>query len=124
VSQRSPSTSSRRLVDVPGGGVARTPDPPYTAVIFTSTRTDSDGGYAATAQAMADLAARQPGFLGVESAREGVGITVSYWADEQAALAWKAVAEHLVAQQRGRDTWYAEYRVRVATVVRDYGYRR
>lgn len=100
---------------------ADTPRPPYVAVIFTSTRTDGDHGYAALAASMEALARRQPGFLGVESARDRVGITVSYWVDHQAARAWKTVAAHLVAQRRGRDTWYADYRVRVATVERDYG---
>ena len=103
--------------------IAATPEPPYTAVIFTSTRTDGDRGYAVMSDAMVDLAARQPGFLGVESAREEVGITVSYWVDEAAARAWKAVVAHEVAQKRGRETWYAQYQVRIATVVRDYGFR-
>jgi heme-degrading monooxygenase HmoA len=101
--------------------IATTPDPPYVAVIFTSLRTPGDNGYAETAAAMDELAARQPGYLGLESAREGVGITVSYWCDEASARAWKQVAGHLAAQRRGRDVWYREYRVRVATVTRDYG---
>lgn len=104
--------------------IAATPEPPYTAVIFTSLRTEGDQGYDAMSRRMFDLAAEQPGFLGAESAREGLGITVSYWADEAAAAAWKQVAEHLVAQERGVSTWYAEYAVRVATVTRDYGHRR
>jgi heme-degrading monooxygenase HmoA len=70
---------------------------------------------------MEELAARQPGYLGVESARDEVGITVSYWVDEAAAAAWKQVAEHLVAQERGRSVWYEHYTVRVATVSREYG---
>ena len=100
---------------------ANTPDPPYVAVIFTSTRTQGDHGYAAMTQAMTALASRQPGFLGMESARQDVGITVSYWVDQEAARAWKDVAAHVVAQHRGRDAWYRDYRVRVATVERDYG---
>jgi heme-degrading monooxygenase HmoA len=99
---------------------AQTPDPPYVAVIFTSLRTDGDHGYAAMAEAMDALARKQPGFLGIESARDEVGITVSYWADQNAARAWKHVTEHLVAQRRGRENWYRDYRVRVATVERDY----
>ncbi|UYM07314.1 antibiotic biosynthesis monooxygenase family protein [Solicola gregarius] len=102
-------------------GVAATPRPPYTAVIFTSTRTPDENGYAPMAQQMYDRAAKQPGYLGVESAREDIGITVSYWRDEESARNWKQVAEHLVAQRRGRDVWYSDYRVRVATVHRDYG---
>jgi heme-degrading monooxygenase HmoA len=101
--------------------IADTPEPPYTAVIFSSVRTDGDQGYARMSEWMNHLAAEQPGFLGVESAREEVGITVSYWATEQDAANWKQVAEHLVAQERGREVWYADYRVRVATVNRDYG---
>jgi heme-degrading monooxygenase HmoA len=101
---------------------AATPRPPYTAVIFTSVRTDTDdAGYAETAEEMESLAAEQPGYLGIESARSGLGITVSYWASADDARAWKSVAEHRLAQRRGRETWYRTYRVRVATVERDYG---
>lgn len=102
---------------------ASTPEPPYVAVIFTSVRTAGDHGYAAMSARMDALAAEQPGYLGIESARDDVGITVSYWADEASAQAWKQVAAHLVAQQRGREVWYADYRVRVAVVHRDYGPR-
>jgi heme-degrading monooxygenase HmoA len=102
-------------------GIADTPDPPYVAVIFTSLRTDGERGYQAMSAAMDVLAAAQPGYLGVESARQDIGITVSYWRDEEAARAWKLVAAHLVAQRRGHEVWYRDYRVRVATVQRDYG---
>ncbi|MFT4009322.1 MAG: antibiotic biosynthesis monooxygenase [Nocardioidaceae bacterium] len=101
--------------------IANTPEPPYVAVVFTSVRTEGDRGYEQMSARMLALVAEQPGFLGVESARDGLGITVSYWVDERAAQAWKSVAEHLVAQQRGRDAWYADYRVRVASVTRAYG---
>jgi heme-degrading monooxygenase HmoA len=101
--------------------IARTPEPPYVAVVFTSLRTEGDNGYAAMSARMDRLAAEQPGYLGVETARGDVSITVSYWEDEGAARAWKQVAEHLVAQRRGREVWYSDYRVRVAVVRRDYG---
>jgi heme-degrading monooxygenase HmoA len=102
--------------------IARTPAPPYTAVIFTSVRTDDDtAGYDATAARMEELAAQQPGYLGIEGARDQLGITVSYWTTPAAALAWKRVAEHRLAQQLGRERWYRAYRVRVATVEREYG---
>jgi heme-degrading monooxygenase HmoA len=98
------------------------PEPPYTAVIFTSTRTDGDQGYAAMAARMEELAGEQPGFLGIETVREGAeGMTVSYWVDDAAAAAWKQVHEHLVAQERGQSTWYSDYLVEVATVTRAYG---
>jgi heme-degrading monooxygenase HmoA len=105
--------------------MARTPQPPYYAVIFTSVRTAGDRGYAETSDRMVELASRQPGFLGVESVRdpEGVGITVSYWESTAAIAAWKAQADHLLAQQRGKRDWYQHYQVRVARVERAYGLR-
>ena len=92
------------------------------AVIFISTRTDSDeDGYQAMAAAMEELAARQPGYLGIDSVRDGAqGITVSYWADDSSAKAWKRVAEHVEAQRRGQTRWYSHYRVIVAEVTREY----
>lgn len=99
---------------------AETPEPPYYAVIFTSLRTDGDQGYAETAGRMAELARQQPGFLGIESARDGLGITVSYWQSLDAIRAWKENAEHRLAQAHARD-WYASFRVRVARVEREYG---
>ena len=105
--------------------ISRTPEPPYTAVIFTSTRAPSDRGdqgYGVMAARMDRLARQQPGYLGHESAKdESLGITVSYWVDHAAAAAWKQVAEHLIAQERGREVWYSDYTVRVATVERAYG---
>ena len=101
--------------------IANTPEPPYCAVIFTSLRTDGDNGYGAMAERMDALAAQQPGYLGIESAREGLGITVSYWRDLASIRAWKANAEHLVAQQTGRSSWYTDYKTRICKVERDYG---
>lgn len=102
--------------------IAATPAAPYYAVIFTSLRTDGDHGYGNMADAMLELAAAQPGYLGVESAREEVGITVSYWDSLEAIAAWKQNSAHLVAQRTGRADWYAAYRVRICRVERDYGY--
>ena len=104
-------------------GPARTPAPPYYAVIFTSRRTEGDRGYGAMAEKMAALAASQPGYLGVESARgpDGLGLTISYWRDEASIAAWKRDTEHEQAQRAGRQTWYADYQVRVAKVERAYG---
>ncbi|RBP45102.1 heme-degrading monooxygenase HmoA [Roseimicrobium gellanilyticum] len=103
--------------------VAKTPEPPYYAVIFTSDRTEGDRGYARMAERMVELAREQHGFLGVESVRaaDGVGITVSYWESEEAIRHWKANAEHLAAQRGGQTTWYADYFLRVAKVERQYG---
>jgi heme-degrading monooxygenase HmoA len=103
------------------------PTPPYFAVIFTSQRAADDGcGYAAMSQRMLDLARDQPGFLGSDSARnaEGLGITVSYWKDEASIAAWRAHAEHAIAQRFGREAWYAGYRVEVCEVKRAWSFGR
>ena len=108
---------------MPANTFAVLPEPPYYAVIFSSRRHEGDQGYDQTAARMVELAAAQPGFLGIESARdaEGFGITVSYWASEEAIAAWKAQAEHRLAQEHGRQRWYAHYELRVARVERAYG---
>mgnify|MGYP000125416032 FL=1 len=102
---------------------AHTPQPPYYAVIFTNQRTEGDDGYAETAERMVALARQQPGFLGVESVRsaDGAGITVSYWSSEEAISAWRQHAEHSLAREQGRKSWYAQFNVRVAKVERAYG---
>lgn len=99
---------------------ADTPEPPYYAVIFTSIRTAGHDGYEATSERMFELAARQPGYLGVESAGGEQGITVSYWQDEASIVAWKVDAEHRLAQAQA-DRWYDQFTVRVAKVERAYG---
>lgn len=106
--------------------LARTPEPPYYAVIFTSRRTAGDHGYGQMAERMVDLGSRYEGFLGIESVRgaDGVGITVSYWRDEAAIQAWKRDTEHEKAQRGGRAVWYEQYEVRVAKVERAYGFAR
>jgi len=101
--------------------IANTPKPPYFAVIFTSTRTDVDHGYDDMANRMVELAEQQEGFLGIESAREHVGITVSYWRDLESIRNWKTNSEHLDAQKWGRKRWYECFKVRISKVERDYG---
>jgi len=100
---------------------ATTPEPPYYAVIFTSLRTEGDQGYADMARRMVELAKEQPGFLGIDSVRDGLGITVSYWQSLEAIKAWRDNAEHRLAQKCSRD-WYASFRVRVCKVEREYGF--
>ena len=94
------------------------------AVIFTSTRTEGDNGYAAAAQRMAELVLEQPGCLGVESVRgaDGVGITVSYWQSEAAILAWRDHPEHRLIQARGRSEWYSAFHTRVCRVEREFAF--
>jgi len=101
--------------------IADTPAPPYYAVIFSSHRTEGDNGYSEMAERMAQLASRQPGYLGMESAREGLGITVSYWESLEAIRNWKKNAEHQEAQRLGHQVWYSSFRVRVAKVEQEYG---
>lgn len=100
--------------------IARTPEPPYVAVIFTSQRRNGDEAYGRIADRMVALAEARDGYLGHESLRdaEGFGITVSYWRDEAAALAWRADTEHQEAQRLGRAAFYSAYSLRVATVTR------
>lgn len=107
--------------------LARTPEPPYYAVIFASVRTPADDeSYGAAAERMAQLASQQPGYLGVDSVRgaNGVGITVSYWSSEEAIAAWRRNAEHTMVRENGRKSWYSEYELRVAKVERAYGFKR
>lgn len=101
--------------------IAQTPTPPYYAVIFTSTRTALNDGYNEMAERMVELAHQQPGFLGIESARNEVGITVSYWSSLEAISLWKRNTEHQLAQKYGREKWYAGFKLRICKVERDYG---
>ena len=101
--------------------IANTPKPPYYAVIFTSHRTEVDDGYDQMADRMVELASKQPGFLGIESARGDVGITVSYWSDLESIKQWKANAEHQEAQRLGHEKWYSSFKARISKVERDYG---
>lgn len=100
--------------------IADTPEPPYYAVIFTSLQSEDVQGYQEMAERMEHLAKKQPGYLGFESAREGLGIAVSYWKDQNSLSAWKANVEHQAAQKMGREKWYVRYKVRIAQVERDY----
>ena len=93
---------------------------PYYAVIFTSSLTKNNEGYVEMAQKMESLAKQQDGFLGINSAREGVGITVSYWESLDAIKIWKQNSEHLIAQQKGRNQWYDWYNTRICKVEREY----
>lgn len=101
---------------------ARTPEPPYYAVIFSSQRSVGENGYAATAEHMLELASEQPGYLGAESVRgaDGFGITVSYWSSLEALASWKRNTEHRAAQERGKSQWYEHYEIRVSKVERAY----
>jgi heme-degrading monooxygenase HmoA len=103
------------------------PEPPYYAVIFSSQRSARDeSGYGETADRMVELAAQQPGFIGVESARDaaGFGLTVSYWRSLEDIARWRAHAEHTLARDTGRAQWYMGYELRIAKVERAYGWRR
>ena len=101
---------------------AQTPEPPYYAVIFSSQRTAGEDGYGAMAERMFELAAEQPGYLGVESVRDadGFGITVSFWASLEALARWKRNSEHRAAQEQGQSRWYQHYQIRVSKVEREY----
>ena len=104
--------------------IASTPSPPYYAVIFTSLRMEGDNGYKEMSDRMNALAEKQPGFLGQETVREKLGVSVSYWKTLEDVRNWKQVSEHMVAQQKGKDIWYTAFKVRVCLVERDYGWQK
>lgn len=104
--------------------IAKTPEPPYYAVIFTSILNGDDNGYTQMGDKMEKLVEKQPGFLGFESARNEIGLTVSYWKDLDSIRKWKENTAHTVAQEKGRKTWYQNYKVRIAKVERDYGFEK
>lgn len=95
---------------------------PYYAVIFTSTQTEEQDGYLEMAEQMDDLAKQQTGYIGIESAKEEIGITVSYWKSLEAIANWKANTDHLFAQQKGIQDWYSWYKVRICLVEREYDF--
>ena len=104
--------------------ITNTPKPPYYAVVFTSVRTEDDNGYAEMSERMEKLVEKQEGFLGFESARQELGITVSYWKDLESIRKWKQNLEHREAQQKGKSIWYKSYKTRIALVERDYGFEK
>ena len=103
--------------------IANTPAPPYYAVIFSNMRTEIEEGYAETATEMVRLAEAQEGYLGHESVRDGLGITISYWANLDSVRLWKQQTDHLLAQRMGREKWYSAYKTRICLVERDYGFQ-
>jgi heme-degrading monooxygenase HmoA len=98
--------------------------PPYYAVIFTTLVTNDLTDYAETAERIEELAKEQDGFLGIEFARDGLGITVSYWRDLDSITQWKNNLEHTAARERGRAQWYQQYQLRICKVEREYGFVR
>ena len=104
--------------------IAKTPHPPYYAVIFSSIRTDRDNGYSEMSEKMVDLASKQDGFISMDTARSGIGITVSYWRDLDSIKKWRENSEHSVARIKGRSDWYKSFIVRIAKVEKDYGFEK
>lgn len=104
--------------------ISETPQPPYYAVIFTSIRTEENKGYSEMADQMVELASQQEGFLGVESARNEIGITVSYWKDLESIKKWKENTDHSIARALGKSDWYQSFKTRIAKVERDYGFEK
>ena len=100
--------------------IANTPKLLYYAVTFPSYHTDIEGNYVEMTDKMKQLAAQQEGFLGVESARNVLGITVSYWSSLEAIKNWKHNLEHSEAREKGRSTWYKNFKVRICKIERDY----
>ena len=104
--------------------IVSTLHPPYYAVIFSTILTENNSGYLEMAEKMEELAKQQNGFLGIESARKEIGITVSYWKDETSIVAWKNNIEHQEAQKLGKEKWYQQYQLRICKVEREYGFEK
>ena len=104
--------------------IAKTSFKAYYAVIFTSLLSKEDTGYSEMSEKMIALARKQPGFLGIESARNEVGITVSYWQGLESIALWKQHMEHIEAQEKGKVSWYKAYKVRICKVIRDYDFEK
>jgi len=104
--------------------IATTPKAPYYAVIFTTLRTEVDDDYLKTADRMEELAKEQDGYLGIESARNELGITVSYWRDLEAIKSWRNNTEHTLAREMGREKWYNTFKLRICKVERDYAFEK
>ncbi len=103
------------------------PEPGEIAVIFASQRNGADdAGYQAAAEAMEAMARVQPGYRGIVSSRgaDGFGITISHWADEAAAIAWRDQPEHAAVREKGCRVWYDSYQVTICEVTRRYDWRR
>ncbi len=100
--------------------IAKTPTPPYYAVIFTSVRTNIDDGYEEMSNLLVKLAGTYDGFLGIESARNEIGISVSYWKDLESIKKWKQNTKHIIAQKLGKEKWYSAFKTRIAIVNKDF----
>lgn len=104
--------------------IVNTPKPPYYAVIFTSKMSENTSEYDVMSDLMLSLATKQDGFIGIESARNELGVTVSYWKDLESIKTWKAQSDHKNAQQKGKQIWYKNYKVRISKVEYDYGFEK
>jgi heme-degrading monooxygenase HmoA len=99
---------------------------PYYVVIFTSRKSADLHGYAEMAERMQTLCSAQPGFLKIvhSTSDEGASITSCYWQDLASISAWKANADHQVAQDQGIARWYDEYQIEIARIERAYFWKR
>jgi len=104
--------------------IAKTPPPPYYAVIFSSIRTQADNEYSEMSIKMVELASNQDGFLGMESVRDGLGLTISYWRDLESIKKWRENTDHTIARHKGRSDWYQAFKVRIAIVEQDYEFKK
>lgn len=102
--------------------IAKTPNPPYYAVIFTSVKNEVGDDYTSMADLMVKMASEQAGFLGMESVSNEMGITISYWANLESIKNWKENSNHKIAQELGKKMWYKQYKTRIAKVERDYDF--
>ncbi|MEZ5046666.1 MAG: antibiotic biosynthesis monooxygenase [Chitinophagaceae bacterium] len=92
----------------------------YYAVIFISKLSNNTEGYHEMALEMEALATTQKGYLGFESARDTIGVSVSFWETLEDIRAWKHQSEHYLAQRYGKQKWYTYYKVHICKVEREY----
>ncbi|MDX2168218.1 MAG: antibiotic biosynthesis monooxygenase [Deltaproteobacteria bacterium] len=101
--------------------IARTPEPPYYAVIAPAELNPDLEGYAQTALRLMQVAREVDGFLGIESCIAGnFSLAVSYWRSLEAIAEWRRHAEHRLAKDNGMQRWFAAYCTRIARVERVY----
>jgi heme-degrading monooxygenase HmoA len=96
------------------------------AVIFEAQpRPGRKANYLEAAETLRPLLAGIDGFISIERfeslTQPGKILSLSYWRDEEAVRQWRNVEPHRRIQRSGRESIFADYRLRVAQVIRDYG---
>lgn len=97
---------------------------PYYAVIFTSLLHETDEEYIGLDEILIEKATASGGFLGMDSARSELGISISYWKTLEDIKKWRENFDHIDAMTKGKQKWYERYNVRICLVERNYEFSR